>query len=61
MKEKGIDVNVYHYSAAIEKCKRQGRWMDAVGLLQKMKEVGIELNVVCYNSTISVCGKGRQW
>ena len=60
MEKKGIRPNVYHYSAAMANCRRQGKWREAINLLRKMENSGIEPNVVCYSAAISACEKGRQ-
>lgn len=39
----------------------EGRWQDALTLLDAMRRRGPTPNVVTYNSTISACGKGQQW
>lgn len=57
MKDKGLPLDSYCYTAAIEACE----WQQALKLLMEMEERGIEPTEVAYSLAIKACGEGGQW
>jgi pentatricopeptide repeat domain-containing protein 1 len=57
VKDKGLPLDSYCYTAAIEACV----WQQALKLLNEMEEKGIEPSEVTYSITIKACGAGGQW
>ncbi|CAE8741266.1 unnamed protein product [Polarella glacialis] len=61
MQASRVEVNVYHYGAAISACGKGGHWQQALNLLSQMPEAKVVPNEITYNSAISACSKGGQW
>lgn len=57
MKDKGLPLDSYCYTAAIEACD----WQQALKLLAEMEERGIVPSEVTFSVTIKACGEGGQW
>jgi pentatricopeptide repeat domain-containing protein 1 len=57
VKDKGLPLDSYCYTAAIEACDSQ----QALKLLKEMEERGIEPSEVAYSVTIKACGAGGHW
>jgi pentatricopeptide repeat protein len=57
VKDKGLPLDSYCYTAAIEACN----WQQALKLLAEMEERGMEPSEVAYSVTIKACGEGGQW
>jgi pentatricopeptide repeat protein len=56
-KDKGLPLDSYFYTAAIE----ASDWSNAVRLLNEMEQNGILPTEVSYSVTIKVCGQNGQW
>jgi pentatricopeptide repeat domain-containing protein 1 len=56
-KDKGLVLDSYFYTAAIEACD----WSQALKLLDEMETYGIPPSEVAYSVTIKACGNGGQW
>ncbi|CAE8614882.1 unnamed protein product, partial [Polarella glacialis] len=61
MQASRVEVNVYHFSAAISACEKGGQWQQALNLLSLMPEASVAPNEITYNATMSACEKGGQW
>jgi pentatricopeptide repeat protein len=61
VKDKGLPLDTYCYTAVIDACAKAKMWRKALGLLDEMQEKGIEPSEVTYSVTISACGNGGQW
>ncbi|CAE8614608.1 unnamed protein product [Polarella glacialis] len=61
MQASQVEVNVYHCSAAISACEKDGQWQMALNLLSLMPEAMVVPNVITYSAVISACEKGGQW
>jgi len=61
IESEGYSPNVFHYSAVISKCSKEGElpeWRAALTLLKRMQNQGVAENVIPYNAAaISACGK----
>lgn len=56
-----LEANVFHCSATINACAKEGHWATALDLLRSMVENKIEAHTVTYSAVISACEKGAQW
>jgi pentatricopeptide repeat domain-containing protein 1 len=63
-----VEMHVQHvtpdiicYSSAISTCEKDGKWEQALNLLQLACVQAVELNDISYNAAISACSKGQQW
>jgi pentatricopeptide repeat protein len=61
VKDKGLPIDVYCYTAAIESCAKTGMWERALELLNEMESVGVEPSAVTCSVTITACGNGGEW
>lgn len=61
VKDKGLPVDTYCYTAAIEACSKAKMWKKALELLHEMEEKGVSPSEVTYSITITACGNGGQW
>jgi len=61
VKDKGLPVDTYCYTAVIDACAKAKMWRKALSLLDEMQQQGIEPSEVTYSVTISACGNGGQW
>jgi pentatricopeptide repeat domain-containing protein 1 len=53
--------NVKTYTAAIDGCRRAGRWDATLRLLSRMEERGVAANDITYNNAINACGEAANW
>jgi pentatricopeptide repeat protein len=60
VKDKGLAIDTYCYTAAIEACSKDG-WRKALELLKEMEDKGVAPSEVTYSITITACGNGGQW
>jgi pentatricopeptide repeat protein len=62
IKEDGIEPDGFSFSAAISCCGSQGRWKEALELLEIMRAGGPRMrpNKIAYTATISSCGRSGQ-
>lgn len=49
------------YGAALFACEREGLWMQAVDLLDRMRSKGPEPDIIAYQTTISACKRAGEW
>eukprot|EP00434_Breviolum_minutum_P034476 symbB.v1.2.030519.t1/scaffold3447.1/size56486/4 len=49
------------YNHSINRCKNQGRWMQALHLLGILKEKQLQPNSITYCNTISACARCQEW
>jgi pentatricopeptide repeat protein len=61
VKDKGLAIDTYCYTAAIEACSKAKMWRKALELLDEMQEKGVAPSEVTYSITITACGNGGQW
>ena len=61
VKDKGLPLDTYCYTAVIDACAKAKLWKRALELLDEMQQQGIEPSEVTYSVTISACGNGGQW
>ncbi len=61
VKDKGLTLDTYFYTAVIDACAKAKMWKKALSLLDEMQQQGIEPSEVTYSVTISACGNGGQW
>eukprot|EP00435_Cladocopium_sp_Y103_P051295 s552_g15.t2 len=61
MRDSCIQVNVYHYGAAMAAYERLGNWQGALDLLCSMHANDVSPDLVTCNTAISACSKGEQW
>ena len=61
MKWQRVEMNAFHYSAALNACAQCGDWTMSLGLLQRMGEGGVQGDVFIQNTVISACGKSAHW
>ena len=61
VKDKGLPVDAYCYTAAIEACARARMWKKALELLDEMKTCGIQPSEVTYSVTVTALGNGGEW
>ena len=61
VKDKGLPLDAYAYTAVIEACAKARMWKRALELLDEMDENGIAPSDVTYSVTITACGNGGQW
>lgn len=61
VKDKGLPLDTYCYTAVIDACAKAKMWKKALALLDEMQDQGIEPSEVTYSVTISACGNGGQW
>jgi pentatricopeptide repeat protein len=61
VKDKGLAIDTYCYTAAIEACSKAKMWRKALELLNEMEEKGVAPSEVTYSITITACGNGGQW
>jgi pentatricopeptide repeat protein len=61
VKDKGLPLDTYCYTAVIDACAKAKLWRKALSLLEEMQQQGIEPSEVTYSVTISACGNGGQW
>jgi pentatricopeptide repeat protein len=59
MKEDGIEPDGFSYSAAISCCGAEGRWEEALELMEQMRQGGARTrpNKVSYTAAITACGR----
>ena len=60
LRENGLEVNTFHYTAAISACENTRKWQLALVLLTEMCTVSVVKNTFTYNAAISACEKGQQ-
>ena len=58
---RGLEPDVYSYSAAISACEKVGDWPRALALLDAMQARGLEPNVVSFNAAILACAHAARW
>jgi pentatricopeptide repeat protein len=51
---------VITYNAAISACEKEGKWQQALALLDQMRDQGVTADVITYNAAISACEKGGE-
>ena len=56
-----VEVNVYHYNAAISACEKGRHWQLAFGLFAEMALSKVDRDVITFNAAFSACEKGRKW
>ncbi|CAE8663863.1 unnamed protein product, partial [Polarella glacialis] len=56
-----VEVNVFHYNAAVNACEKAGDWQLAIALLEKMPQMSVTPDSISFNSAMSACEKGQQW
>lgn len=61
VKDKGLPLDTYCYTAVIDACAKAKMWRKALVLMDEMQQQGIEPSEVTYSVTISACGNGGQW
>lgn len=49
------------YGAALFACEREGLWMQAVDLLDRMRSNGPEPDIIAYQTAISACKRAGEW
>lgn len=59
--DKGLTIDTYCFTAAIEACAKAKMWKKALDLLHEMETKGIPPSEVTYSVTITACGNGGQW
>ena len=64
-RERGLELNIITYSAAISACEKGGQWERAVALLDEARERGLEPTIITYNAVMealppSEISKARQ-
>jgi pentatricopeptide repeat protein len=60
-KDKGLPVDAYCYTAAIDACSKAKLWKRALELLNEMEARGVPPSDVTFSVTISALGNGGQW
>lgn len=62
MQQDGIEPDGFSFSSAISCCGSEGRWKEALVLIEAMQQGGPKTkpNKVCYTAAISSCGKAGQ-
>lgn len=61
VKDKGLPIDTYCYTAAIEACAKAGMSKKALELLDEMEKRGIKPSEVTYSVTITACGNAGEW
>ena len=61
VKDKGLVIDTYCYTAAIEACSKAKMWRKALELLNEMEEKGVAPSEITYSITITACGNSGQW
>ena len=61
MERMGIRPSVHHFSAAMSRCRQDGRWREALRVLEDMPpRWGVPPNAVCYNVAIGACERSGE-
>lgn len=60
VEEKGLDMSVVGYNAALGACSHAGEWEAAISLFDKMEAKGI-VDDVSYGTVMAACENGGQW
>eukprot|EP00913_Durusdinium_trenchii_P029179 g27355.t1 len=59
--EHGLQLNVYHASAALTACERAGLWPEAFALMEGMRHKTVCPNQLSFGAAISACGRLGLW
>ena len=61
MQREGVQPNTMTYNALLSACANDGRWEEALALLQEMKDGGCQPDMVSFNAAHEACQNAGRW
>ncbi|CAE8628127.1 unnamed protein product, partial [Polarella glacialis] len=61
MQAQRVQVDVFHFNAALGACSAGSRWQQALRLLERMPRLLVAPDRISYNTAITACGKAGEW
>eukprot|EP00931_Biecheleriopsis_adriatica_P038468 TRINITY_DN22031_c0_g2_i3.p1 TRINITY_DN22031_c0_g2~~TRINITY_DN22031_c0_g2_i3.p1 ORF type:complete len:762 (+),score=97.90 TRINITY_DN22031_c0_g2_i3:76-2361(+) len=61
MRSRHLEVNIFHYNAALSACQRAGAWQLALRHLDLMLSSAMAPNEISYSSAMNSCERAGQW
>ena len=56
-----VELNIFHYNAAINVCQKCGAWDLAMALFDGAMHKSIQPDCISYNAVMGACGEAKCW